>query len=253
MLTSRFRQIVSRPLLRHADTVPSEQELGRVMPDYRPTYDFGKTFINSRHRRYSTCAVPSGILIKPKRWRWFGESIPGWLQRADALKLYELAFFSRGDILEIGSYHGLSTSVLSQANRDSPVRKRIVSVEIDPASAAATRRTLGRWRLQRDVTQLCADGLAVVRDFIGSRRLFGFVFVDHGHDRDSVFTLCCELTAIVEPGGFCLFHDFNDARNTDERCPEYGVYQAVRDGLDPRAFSFYGIDGCCALYRRSSE
>lgn len=224
-----------------------------MMPDYQPTYDLGKAFINSHHRHYSACAVADGILIQPKRWRWFGQSIPGWLRRADALKLYELAFFARGDILEIGSYHGLSTVILAQANHDSPVRKRIVSVELDPACVAATRSALRRWRLHRNVTQLCTDGLASVRGFIESGRLFALAFVDHEHDRDSVLQLCRELPSVVEPGGFCLFHDFNDERNSDERHPEYGVYQAVRASLDPQSFPFYGVYGCTALYRRFPE
>ncbi len=55
---------------------------------------------------------------------------------------------------------------------------------------------------------------------------------------------------MVNPGGFCLFHDFNDRRNADPAETNYDVYRAVTEGLDPKVFEFYGIYGCTALYRK---
>ena len=53
-----------------------------------------------------------------------------------------LAYFAPGPILEIGSYHGLSTSILARAVADSGPEgrdRRIVSVELDPAAQAVAR------------------------------------------------------------------------------------------------------------------
>lgn len=60
--------------------------------------------------------------------------------------------------------------------------------------------------------------------------------------------MCRELDKITAVGGFCLFHDYNDAKNNQAE-HDYGVYQAVMDGLDLARFEFYGIYGCTGLYR----
>ena len=82
-------------------------QLGRASRPYLPTHEFGGSFINDSHRFYSTCPSKDGMLIDV--------GVVGWLLRADALKLYELAYFAAGDILEIGCSHGLSTSSIARA------------------------------------------------------------------------------------------------------------------------------------------
>ena len=57
------------------------------------------------------------------------------------------------------------------------------------------------------------------------------------------------LADVLWPGAFCLFHDFNDFRNADPAYEDYGVYQGVADGLQQGRFEFWGIYGCCGLYR----
>lgn len=178
-----------------------------------------------------------------------GKSIPGWLRREDALKLYELAYFAGGDILELGSYQGLSTCILAQASRESPHRKRVYSVDLDPAAVALARRHLRLRLLARAVRLTCGDALTLVRQQAAAGKKFAFIFVDHSHAYEPVYEVCRELGKIVLPGGFCLFHDFNDARNRDAANEDYGVYQAVRDGLSSNEFEFYGIYGCAALFR----
>ena len=55
--------------------------------------------------------------------------IEGWLWREDALKLYEMAYFARGNILELGCYHGLSTALLALALRNARRGHKLLSVE----------------------------------------------------------------------------------------------------------------------------
>lgn len=225
-------------------------ELGSRIPSYSPTFDFPTEFISEFHKLLATCPIRDGLLIQIRNRRWFGRIIDGWLRREDALKLYEIAYFATGDILELGSYRGLSTFILAHANFDSPHKKIIYSVDLDPSSVAITRRNL-RWRgLGAHVQTMCGDALRVVEGMASTGKQFAFVFVDHSHACEDVYSVCCRLARIVAAGGFCLFHDFNDSRNREEGNVDYGVYQGVTEGLGSEEFEFFGIYGCTALYRR---
>jgi cephalosporin hydroxylase len=233
----------------HPETFMKLDESGMTCPDYRPTYDFNGTYIDSSHEFFSKCPVKDGHLIQVRNGNWWGRSIKGWLRRADALKLYELAYFVRGDILELGSYHGLSTTILSEASLRSPYRKRIYSVDMDPKCVKQTERNLRSKGLSQGVTTICAEATTAVKSLGAEGKMFEFVFIDHSHAYEPVYTVCRELDKVMLKGGFCLFHDFNDSRNREVQNKDYGVYQAVTEALDVTKFEFYGIYGCTALYR----
>jgi hypothetical protein len=95
-----------------------------------------------------------------------------------------------------------------------------------------------------------AEAAAFCRAEVAAGRTYRFAFVDHDHAYRSVLDVCRELSRLVAPGGFCLFHDYLDARNYDPTNTEYGVFQAVRDGLEASAFEPYGIFGVTGLFRR---
>jgi SAM-dependent methyltransferase len=233
----------------HQESFLKLEELSDTSSPYLATFDFPEDFINQSHRWFSTCPIRDGILIEIKDRPRDGAVIEGWLRREDALKLYEIAYFVSGDILELGSYHGLSTSILSRANHDGPYEKSIYSVDLDPANGEITNQHLRAMGLGGGVTTICGDAASVVRGFAAAGKKFEFVFIDHSHAYDPVYAVCRELGSVLMNGGFCLFHDFNDARNRDSSDKDYGVYQAVIDGLDPNEFEFYGVYGCAALYR----
>jgi len=233
----------------HKDSFITVDKLGSKYPEYRPTFEFGGMYINTSHQYYSTCPVRDGILIQIKNRPWLGSVIEGWLRREDALKLYEIAYFVTHDILELGSYYGLSTCILSEANKESPFRKRIYSIDLNPACVRQTERNLRSRGLRKDVTTICSDATIAIRTFIDEGKKFEFVFVDHSHAYEPVYEVCRELGKIVVRGGFCLFHDFNDPRNRDSANEDYGVYQAVIAGLPADVFEFYGIFGCSGLFR----
>ena len=184
-----------------------------------------------------------------KTRRWFGRVIPGWLHREDALKLYELSYFARGDVLELGSFKGLSAAILARAARNSPVAKHIETIELKEKRAKAVRRNLASLGLLDLVTARSGDATVAVKELAANGRQFDFVFIDHSHAYAPVFDVCQVLGQVVAPGGFCLFHDFNDSRNRDPNDEEYAVFQAVDEGLDKQRFEFYGIYGCSGLYR----
>jgi SAM-dependent methyltransferase len=234
---------------RHPDTFLELNRLGSTIPPYQPNYEFTGEFVNASQRAISNYPLQDGVLIQKKNRRWFGEVIPGWLRSEDALKLYELCYFCEGDILEFGCYHGLSTSIIAHAVRDSKRPRKIFTVDISDAAIDETKRHLRSLRLGGNVTALCNDAASATKDFVLKASRFGFIFVDHAHDFQSVYEVCRELGSIVMPGAFCLFHDFNDFRNGDPEYTDYAVYQGVIQGLDRGRFEFWGIYGCTGLYR----
>jgi len=232
----------------HKESFLSLEDLGRVVPSYHATFEFSGNFINENHAYLETCPTTGGILVELRTNGSSGSVINGWLRREDALKIYEMAYLVAGDILELGTYHGLSTFILSQANGDSPHKNHIYSVELNPEANAVAQQNLELAGLRDGVTLLLTDAVTAIREFAGQGKKFEFVFVDHSHSYEAVFNVCKELDKIMLPGGFCLFHDFNDGRNRVDD-DDYGVYQGVMEGLNPREFQFYGIYGCAALYR----
>ena len=225
-------------------------ELGRSIPSYRPTFDLPAPFIDRSHKHLAESPLQDGgVLIQLKTRRWFGKTIPGYLRREDGLKLYEMAYYAPSDILELGSFHGLSTSILARAIRSSADGKHVYTVDLDPANVTATLDNLRSQGLHRRVTAHCDDAVAAVQRFASQGKQFGFVFIDHAHTYEAVYQVCRELERVTMHGGFCLFHDFNDARNNDPNDRDYGVYQAVTEGLNGARFQFYGVYGCAALYR----
>jgi SAM-dependent methyltransferase len=237
-------------LRRHPESFLRLDAVGTVIPPYLPTFAFAGDYVDDAQRRLALLPLKDGFLIQLPNGRWLGQVIQGWLRREDALKLYEIAYFASGDILELGSFHGLSTSILSRASRNSPHPKRTLSVDLSPRSVFMTEWNLWRQGLKRGVRTVTGDALVEVRSRADHGARFGMVFVDHSHAYGPVYEVCRELHRIVPAGGFCLFHDFNDPRNYDLADPDHGVHQAVVDGLSPTDFEFYGIYGCLALYRR---
>ena len=234
---------------RHPATFLDMDQLGSQYPPYQPTFPFAGAFIDGFHESLARSPVKNGILVQLRNRRWFGSRIPGWLRRADALKLYEIAYFVQGDVLELGSYHGLSTTILSRAGHNSPYKKHVYSVDLNPRCVRAARHNLAARGLGGNVTSICGDAADAVRALIAQGKRFALVFVDHSHTYEDVYRVCRELGEVTMQGGFCLFHDFNDLRNRDPENAAYGVYQAVMDGLGAAEFEFYGVYGCTALYR----
>ncbi len=221
---------------RHADSAVAEAELGTRFPPWRPTFRFRGPFLDPFHASLAVAGADGLIDL----------GIEGWLRPADALKLYELAVFSPGDLLELGTYHGLSTHIQGHAMAASDPRLRLTSLELDPELAAVARTQLvqpGR----HDV--VVGDARESGARLVAAGRRFGLAFVDHSHEGALVAVACEQLKRLVVPGGFALFHDYNDVRNGRE--PGYGVFGAVRDAFADRSFAFWGCYGCTGLFRRA--
>jgi len=231
-------------LMRHESTLLTLDQTAvdrRFEMPYLKTYSYSGEFINRQHAALVSNVAANGMI---------DIGIEGWLLPADALKLYELAYFCGGDVLELGTYHGLSTSIAAQASEDSGRDNVIVTVDLSPEVIARAQANLkGRPGSER-VHFFAVDGGKAVRDLGDAKRMFDFAFIDHSHAYEHVYDVCRALDKVLRPGAFCLFHDFNDGRNAALEEIEYGVYQGVFEGLDHSSFEFWGIYGCTGLFRR---
>jgi hypothetical protein len=219
-----------RDLHRHQESWIETKHLGVVIPPYHPTYPF-EGFLGPNHARFASCAATDGVLVDL--------GIPGWLRREDALKIYELAYYSPGDILEIGTYQGLSTSIIAGAIADSG-KKALLTVDLSPELSSKAQTHLLERGLSSNVSFFVNDATAFCQKLISEGR---------SHEYGPVAEVCRLMDKLITPRGLCLFHDFNDARNNDPDNPHYGVSGAVKDALPSDRFEFHGIFGCAALYR----
>lgn len=256
----------------HPETFMPLEALGSTYPLYLPTYEDSPSagYLTPYQQRLADAPTQHALLMRlrdpgvrrraallrlqdtlvdARNARRFRGTVPGWLMHADALKLYEMAYHATGPILELGCYHGLSTSIMAHAVRDADGPARIYSVDQDPACIAATLRTLRRRNLALGCALLCDEAANATHRFAAEGLRFAFAFVDHAHTYAPVRAACEALPEAMAPGGFCLFHDFNSPYNRDPQNSDYQVYQAVTDGLDPIRFTFCGIYGCTGLYR----
>lgn len=221
---------------RHAYTPPAWDKIGqRPCQPYQPTHDFKDEFISQAHASLQAGIWPRGI--------------HGKLHTADMLKLYEMAYFADGNVLEIGCHHGLSTCIMARAIRDSGHDKKLITVDIADEYVDKTSENLRKEGLHGVVLALHGDGLKFIRGVNGSQQ-FAFAFIDHDHKYVPVRDMCHDLVNVIMAGGFVMFHDFDDGRNKDSGNGDYGVYQGVLDGLNATEFEFWGLYGPSALFRR---
>ncbi|MCP4408983.1 MAG: hypothetical protein GY807_14740 [Gammaproteobacteria bacterium] len=223
------------PALMH----PTDAEIasGRGSRSYAPTLT--KDFVTERHRAYSSFPLRDSSVID--------HPIFGWLRRDDALLLYEMAFFTPGNILEFGTHRGLSSSVMSEALTDAGKDYIIHTLEINREYLSDAKQS----HLKAGLTNIryhTGDAAKKVKRFLKKNKKFGFVFVDHSHRYDPTRIVCESLSDLMIDGGFAVFHDYVDRRNFDEDDHEYNVVKAIRDAL-PSHFIFRRISGCCALFQ----
>lgn len=237
-----------RTLLRSRDiaTYPqswADLDEGDKKGAYRKTFRFDGDLIDARHR--AIAEAPGGRLGVPV---CVDLGIDGYLQRADALKIYEMARLGEGDVLEIGTHFGLSASIIAGA-LEARGSGRLETVDfIDFTTADAKRNLEGRPGADR-VTFTVMDGTRRMAELAAEGRRFGYVFIDHWHGYQATYDAARLLPGVLSPGGFVQFHDFVDSQNADPS-HFYGVTQAVLDTVcQDRRFLFCGVFGCTGLFR----
>lgn len=226
------------------------QDLSFVPPtidlDYAPTFAF-TGYLDRQHAAWADWPLNSDRILQHR--------IFGWLRRADALKLYEMAAICSGDILELGTHQGLSTHIMAAAVAAFGGSRKIHSFDLDAEVVARARENLATEVAAGIASIKVGEAAEQCRRLISEGRRYGFVFVDHSHFYGPMCEICGLLPAIVRPGGFVLFHDFTDPRSmapaAGEPEPDFGVLAACRDCLPSAAFRYLGAFGCSGLFRRT--
>jgi hypothetical protein len=89
---------------------------------YRPTVAEG--FITERHKAIANAKKkPDSVSME---YPVFGK-----LRSADAAKLYEMAYFSEGDVLELGTYQGLSSTIMGEALSDAKSEYQVYTADLN--------------------------------------------------------------------------------------------------------------------------
>lgn len=223
----------------YPEDYPTEAAIrdGSAIRPYRPTISDG--FLSERHKSFSTALLQPGSVA-------FAYPVSGKLRREDALKLYEMAYLADGDCLELGTYKGLSSSIMGEALRDAGKPHKVYTADLNPDFVEAARAAYRKLKLENVVTNVMEGG-AYIHLCAERGMMFSFAFIDHWHGYDATVEACVALPSVLKKGGFVLFHDFTHAGNVSDNA-NYDVVRAVKDALSAD-FRFYGIFGCCALYR----
>lgn len=216
------------------DTAPPALRLAPQKLDhgYRLSFDVAGEDLGARHRDIYAAV----------------QDIPGFLTEEDALKLYELAFFSEGPILEIGTWCGKSLAVLASAVRDSGRTTHIISVDINERKLRQAQEELARRELTANITLIHGSVGALLRVTHDLRPLL--VFVDGDHSFRGVRRDLRALEPHMPIGSMLLFHDYTSPRNENPLDPFYDVARAVRRSWVARDCDFGGVFGLSGLFLR---
>jgi predicted O-methyltransferase YrrM len=225
------------------DLVDIQRARGRARLPYRKTIEFSGDTIDEAHAGWLNAAQQPGT-IKIKH------DIGGSLRREDAAKLYELAYFANGDILELGTNRGLSAFVMSTALARAAPKKKIQTVDLSATLCAQATDQLNKHGASNVIVHV-ADAVEWLDHEIQRGASYSFAFVDHSHQYDAVYQASRRLRSVLRDGSFVAFHDFNDYRNFEDH-KSYGVFRAANEGLGD-VFDFYGGFGCTGVFRLKSE
>jgi predicted O-methyltransferase YrrM len=203
---------------------------------YLPSYRWGSDSLGDRHDR-----IADGV--------W---SVPGWSAPEDSRKLYELAYFADGPILEIGTYCGRSAITMAMALSDAGRSHPIVSVDIDPAAAGLGHRHARAHEVEEHIVFVCGSAgrfLATVPGFEPA-----LIFVDGDHSAAGVRADLDAIAPHVRPGTLLFFHDYlPDELPDTEGFPvsprPIEVAETVDASWVPEHADFAGVFGWSALYR----
>lgn len=240
---ARERDAIKARALHIDEREPIALETCGAPRPYVRTFQFPRDTIDEFHTRLAT--APLG-----RKGVNFGIDIglDGYLARAEAMKLYELAYFGAGDVLELGTYMGLSASIIGNALR-SRGDGTLHTCDISTVYSRTAQQCL-KWHPARPFIHFhTGDAPTFLDRMIAQGRTFGLVFVDHWHSYEQTHAVAIRLPRLVRPGSFVMFHDYNDPCARDPEHP-HKVFQAVRDGLDKDMFQLCCVVASSAVFQR---
>ena len=184
-------------------------------------------------------ALPGGLRLFP-----ILAAVDGFIYPHEAVFLRQLARFAPGSgpVVEIGSYHGLSTLCLAHGSR---ARADARVFAVDPhlrGSESALRSNLRRFGATSRVEVVVSTSLEAASRWSGRARA---VFIDGSSEESSVRADFEAWFPFVEEGGFVLLHGSNEVT------PRPGPVVVAREFLKigPR-FDSCGRVGSIAWARR---
>lgn len=172
--------------------------------------------------------------------------IEGMMYPQDALKLHELAWFSAGDILEIGTYRGRSAAIMASALREAGNPARILSLDIDATSIAAARSNLARAGVSDRATLAEATASELLPRLTGFRP--ALVYVDGDHTFRGAGADLAAIEPIVDNGAIVVLHDYAGYE------PDDPYWVRVREAAEASWLAgdcaFIGRFGLCGAFVR---
>lgn len=216
-------------------------DLKKISNSYVPTWDIATNYINQFHENLN--ANPSSRL-----------GIEGWLHPTDALKIYELAFFTEGLIVELGTYQGLSCSIMAKATIDSGRKNEIITIDLENHFKSVAINNVAKIANGANIGFQTGDAKELVQDLIAAEKKATLLFVDHAHTYAPVFEIGILAEELVSDNGYVLFHDFLNEENFDQDDDKMNVTSAVMDSINQSSqFEFVGLFGCSVLYKKVSR
>ena len=148
--------------------------------------------------------------------------IDGWLQPTEAHFLYKCAYES-ANILELGPYHGLSTSIIAQAKIDSGNIGTITTVDVFSKNIEKTKHNVGKIAPDVKISYNIDDAInfVVKQNELPMPVFYDMIFIDANHTYEWMKLLTQKVKPLSD--GIMLFHDYYH-RST-------GVKQAVAEVL----------------------
>jgi glycosyltransferase involved in cell wall biosynthesis len=193
---------------------------------YRPSWSAHTGFLNTEHEGiWAAC-----------------QDIPGWQAEGDSAKLYEMAYYCGGVILEIGTFGGRSAVVelrgaLRAAADHGLPAPQWFGIDVDPGAVDRTFTSLRAAGVDAHCLQYHGDLTKFVREI---PIVPSMVFVDGDHRYEGVWADLRLLSTFLAAGTPVFCHDYYQIE---------GVHRAIDEWVANGTYEFMGAFGCGALLR----
>jgi cephalosporin hydroxylase len=188
-------------------------------------------------------------------WQSGIKNISGWTWRADLQTLFELAYYSPGDVLEIGYNCGRSTVAIAMGLREANDQERELVTLDHMRCPEVVRRHLKRIYPPKLTSVIRMESTKFLKK---DKRQYGFVFVDGGHRTEQVTAELKLLHSKIVRGGFLACHDCYTHRDNPNPLESQKrvigwVQAAVKQSISDDDWAFWGRYGACGVWLRRTD
>ncbi|MGH2953106.1 MAG: class I SAM-dependent methyltransferase [Solirubrobacterales bacterium] len=165
----------------------------------------------------------------------------------DSQKLYELAWFSPGDVVEIGTFRGRAAATMAMALETASNPARVISLDIDATALEHTASGLAAAGLAHRVTLARGTADTVLSRMPELRP--GLVFVDGDHSYRGVMRDLTAIEPLVPNGSIVVLHDY-EGYTAEDPYFRHRVPEAAGDSWLASECDFLGRFGLCGTFVR---